>query len=72
MSCPSCTSGIQVEFPAEMVFHFPGLRNIDRPCVFVFPTVLVCLQCGFCQFTIEQAELATLSSPGPEPEPART
>ena len=60
MSCPSCTSGTQVEFPAEILIHVPGLKNVDRPGVFVFPTILVCAHCGFAQFTIELPQLASL------------
>ena len=68
MFCPSCTSATQVEFPAEMLIHAPGPKNIDGPGVFVFPTVLVCPHCGFAQFTIEPPQLASLIQPESAPK----
>jgi hypothetical protein len=49
MSCLSCGSGNEAEFAAEMVMHFSfsGLKNLDKPCVWIFPKLLVCLDCGF-------------------------
>jgi len=46
-----------------MIIHFSGLRNIDNPGILAFPKVLVCLDCGFSQFTISNTELALLASP---------
>ena len=60
MSCLSCTSGNQAEFTAEINIHFPGLKNLDKPSVFVFPKLLVCLDCGGSRFTIPETELARL------------
>ena len=65
MSCPSCASEIQVEFPAEMMFHFSGLKNIDVPGVWVFPKVLVCLGCGVARFSVPETELALLANTTP-------
>jgi hypothetical protein len=62
MSCLLCGSGIQAEFAAEMVIHFPGLKNVDQPHVWVFPKVLVCLDCGFSQFTVPESGLALLAA----------
>ena len=61
MSCPSCVSGTQAEFPAEMLIHLSGLKYVDHPGVFVFQKVLVCTDCGFSQFEIPASELASLS-----------
>jgi hypothetical protein len=33
MACVLCTSNNEAEFPAEMVFHFPG-QGLDRECIF--------------------------------------
>jgi len=60
MLCVSCASSNQVEFPAEINIHFPGLKNIDRPSIFVFPKVMVCLDCGLSRFTVAETELALL------------
>ena len=47
MSCAVCTSVNETEFTAEMMIHFCGLKHLANPGVFVFPKVLVCLDCGF-------------------------
>jgi hypothetical protein len=65
MSCPLCVSDNQVEFSAEIVVHSSGLKNIDCPAVYVFPKLLVCVSCGFSQFTVPKAELAVLASDSP-------
>ena len=62
MSCASCASSNQREFAAEINVHFRGLHNLDKPSVLVFPKILVCVDCGFTAFTIQQAELAILAS----------
>jgi len=62
MSCLSCGSSNQAEFPTEMLIHFGGLKNLDKPGVLVFPKLLVCLDCGFLQSTVPAAELASLAA----------
>ena len=68
MVCASCTSGNQAEFAAEIHVHFRDLKNLDRPGVFVFPKLLVCLDCGFSRFTTPETELALLSAGTPTRE----
>jgi hypothetical protein len=46
MSSLLCGSGNQAELAAEMVIHFSGVKNLDKPGVWVFPKLLVCLDCG--------------------------
>jgi hypothetical protein len=36
----------QAEFASEMIFHFAGLRNVDKPGVLLFSKFSVCLDCG--------------------------
>jgi hypothetical protein len=62
MSCPSCASGNESDFPVEMVIHFRGLKNVDKPGVWVFPKLLVCLNCGFARFTVPQTEFVLLAA----------
>ena len=50
MNCPSCQSSNLTEFAAEMILHFSGLKNVDKPGVWVFPKVSVCLDCGSSRF----------------------
>jgi hypothetical protein len=45
-----CASSSQAEFTAEMIIHFAGLENLDRSGVWVFPKVLVGLDCGSARF----------------------
>jgi hypothetical protein len=61
MSCLSCGSNKQAEFSAEMLIHFVGLKNLDKPGVWLFPKLLVCLDCGFLQSTVPAPELASLA-----------
>ena len=61
MSCKSCHSENQREFNVEVAIHFPGLKGLDQPTVFVFAKLLVCLDCGFAQFVIPETELRRLA-----------
>ena len=65
MACRSCGSDNQTEFNSEINIHFPGLKNLDRPSVFVFPKLLVCLDCGFTEFAISETELRQLAENDP-------
>ena len=61
IACTSCTSSNQTEFPAEVNIHFPGcLRNSDTVGVFVFPRLLVCLECGSSSFMTPAPQLVQL------------
>jgi hypothetical protein len=60
MSCKNCHSGNQREFKGEVGIHFSGLKGLETPLVFVFPKLLVCLNCGFTEFVIPQPELVQL------------
>jgi len=62
MSCRLCGSGNEAEFAAEMIIHFSGLKNLDKPGIWVFPKLLICLDCGFSPFTVPESELALLAS----------
>jgi hypothetical protein len=43
MSCLLCASGNHGEFGSEIVIHFRGLKNLDKPTVWLFPKLSVCL-----------------------------
>jgi hypothetical protein len=62
MSCPFCGSGNQAKFTAELLIHFSGLKNLDKPAVLVFPEFLVCLNCGDSHFTVPAKELASIQA----------
>jgi hypothetical protein len=59
--CKSCGSVNQRKFAGEMAIHFLGLRNIDKPDVWVFPEIVVCLDCGTAEFAVPEAELRRLA-----------
>jgi hypothetical protein len=61
MSCRLCGSGNRSEFPTEMNVHFRDVRNLGKPTVLFFPKILVCLDCGFSQFTTPETELKRLA-----------
>ena len=60
MACKSCGSDSQQEFGAEINIHFPGRAALDKPAVLVLSKLLVCLRCGFTEFTIAETELPRL------------
>ena len=61
MSCKACQSDNQTLFPSELCIHFPGgLEALDKGQVMAFPQLLVCLNCGFAEFSVREAELRRL------------
>lgn len=60
MTCKLCTSENQRRFPSEIAVHYPGLKNLDKLPVFVFPRLLVCMDCGFTEFAVPEPELRLL------------
>ena len=55
--CKSCGTSNQCEFISELCIHF---SRPQKPAVFAFPVVLVCLSCGFTEFTVAETELRQL------------
>ena len=41
MSCKSCGSDSAGKFPAEIAIHLSGLKNLDKPHAWIFPTLVV-------------------------------
>ena len=60
MSCRSCHSANQSQFPSEINIHFPGKENLTKQTVWVFPKLLTCLDCGFTEFFVADTELHKL------------
>lgn len=58
--CSSCQSTNRRKFTAEINIHFPGIKGLEIPTVWVFPEILVCMDCGQAQFAIPEAELKEL------------
>ena len=61
MRCKLCGSVNQRKFTAEIGIHFPGLNKIDEPVTWVFPELVVCVDCGIAQFAVPEAELRLLA-----------
>ena len=66
MFCPSCRSDNLSEFPTEIAIH---VADQDNPLVFIFPNLLICMDCGKPQFraafTISKPELDILAKDNP-------
>jgi len=60
MSCKSCQSQNQSILNGEIAIHFPGPKGLDKPIVWVFPKLGVCLHCGLTEFTVPERELSVL------------
>jgi len=60
MSCKSCKSENHRKFNGEVAIHFPGLEGLNKPIVWVYPKLLVCLNCGFAEFAIPETDLRRL------------
>jgi hypothetical protein len=60
MSCKACKSDNERVFNGEVAIHFPGLKGVGLPFVWVFPKLRVCLECGVSEFEIPERELRVL------------
>jgi hypothetical protein len=61
MPCKSCGSVNLRKFSGEIAIHFPGLKNIDKPVVWVFAELVACMDCGTAEFTMSEPELRQLA-----------
>jgi hypothetical protein len=57
--CSSCHTGSM--FNGEIGIHFRGREGLDKPVVFLFPEIAVCLDCGFAEFMVPGTELQVLT-----------
>jgi hypothetical protein len=57
----SCASENLRKFGAEVAIHIPGLANISKPHIFVFPQLVVCMHCGNAVFVIPEDKLRLLA-----------
>jgi hypothetical protein len=60
MACKICGSDRQREFNGEIAFNVP--KGPEMPIVWVFPKVLVCLNCGSAEFQVPNEELHGLGN----------
>lgn len=57
MTCKWCGSGKQSRFAAEVAIHSPGLNGLNKPIVWVFPELFLCLNCGKAEFVVHDNDL---------------
>ena len=56
--CRSCKSLHIADFLGEICLHFnQGVESLNKPLIWLFPKIPVCLDCGFAQFKVSAAEL---------------
>jgi hypothetical protein len=65
MTCKGCHSDKQSEFNGEFAIHFRGVEGLDKPIVWVFPKLMVCLRCGLTEFIVPERELQVLQQGTP-------
>ena len=60
MTRKRCASHKKRRFKAEVAIHVPGLEGLNKPPVWVFPELFVCLNCGKTEFFVPNNELRIL------------
>jgi hypothetical protein len=60
MACQKWSSENQSTFNGEVGIHFPGREGLSKSIVLVYPKLVVCLKCGFTEFTVPERELRVL------------
>jgi hypothetical protein len=64
MSCKLCLSGNQSTLNSEIAVDAPGRNGLGEPVsrpVVVFSKLVVCFDCGFTEFRLEQSDLRELA-----------
>ena len=61
MACRLCQSENQATFSSEVWIQRAGRNDLTKPAVWVFPYLVVCLDCGFTEFRIEETALSLLA-----------
>ena len=65
IGCKSCHSDNQSTFSSEIAIHFPGLDGLNKPIVWVFPRISICLDFGFSEFVVPEEQLRMLLGAAP-------
>jgi len=58
--CKSCGGANRNTLNAEIAIHVPGIENLDRPMLWIFPRISVCMNCGFSEFFVPKEKLQFL------------
>lgn len=68
-TCKSCSSESQKSLGGEVALHFHGLDGLNKPIVWMFPEILVCLDCGFAEFVVPDEQRHTLQDADDQNQP---
>jgi hypothetical protein len=60
VACLSCQSENRTVLRSEINIHLPGFFSADVVSVLVYPELIICLDCGFTEFCIPEADLQRL------------
>jgi hypothetical protein len=44
-----------------MNIHLPGFNGLEKPTVWIFPEIVICLDCGFAECVVPESELRKLA-----------
>jgi hypothetical protein len=58
--CKDCASTHLTVLDAEANIHFRGLKALNKPAIFIFSKLVVCLGCGLTQFKLEGQQVELL------------
>ena len=61
MMCKGCGSQQLSKMGSELCVHPGGPRELRQPPELMFPTLTVCLGCGFVEFRMDESELRLLN-----------
>lgn len=61
VNCPWCGSTNLGKFEGEVSIHIAGLEDLDRSPAWLFPKLVVCLDCGNAHFAVPDGELRLLT-----------
>ena len=64
LPCKVCGSENLQKLRGEIAMRSPGLKNIDKPVVWVFPDIVICMDCGIAEFAVPETELRLLAKRG--------
>ena len=64
--CKHCHSEHLGHFTGEVAIYLTGLASLNQSIVWVFPDLLVCLNCGYTEFIVPERELQALETGTPD------
>jgi hypothetical protein len=60
VDCVRCGSTYLERFEGEVSIHLAGLEDLDKSPTWLFPKMVVCLNCGAAHFVVPRPELRVL------------